>query len=183
MKKRDKRKEVAVILCIVAILIIILMLVLFLPKKDNNSVDNGNQNNNNNNNENSQVENNNIGDTSNIINMENTENVSIEDNKKVNTSSKFKEEKVYNNIVLKDVSLYTDANTRITTFTATVENRSNERFNGENLQITFLNNNNEPINSIEIYIDSLDAGSSNSISAFSGDDVANAYDYQVSKME
>lgn len=182
MKKRDKRKEVAVILCIVAILIIILMLVLFLPKKDNNTVDNSNQNNNND--ENSQVENNNsIGDTSNIINMENTENVSIEDNKKVNTSSKFKEEKVYNNIVLKDVSLYTDANTRITTFTATVENRSNERFNGENLQITFLNNNNEPINSIEIYIDGLDAGSSNSISAFSGDDVANAYDYQVSKME
>ena len=81
------------------------------------------------------------------------------------------------------MSLYTDANTRITTFTATVENRSNERFNGENLQITFLNNNNEPINSIEIYIDGLDAGSSNSISAFSGDDVANAYDYQVSKME
>ena len=182
MKKRDKRKEAAVILCIVAILIIILMLVLFLPKKDNNTVDNSNQNNNND--ENSQVENNNsIGDTSNIINMENTENVSIEDNKKVNTSSKFKEEKVYNNIVLKDVSLYTDANTRITTFTATVENRSNERFNGENLQITFLNNNNEPINSIEIYIDGLDAGSSNSISAFSGDDVANAYDYQVSKME
>ncbi len=182
MKRRDKRKEVAVILCIVAILIIILMLVLFLPKKDNNTVDNSNQNNNND--ENSQVENNNsIGDTSNIINMENTENVSIEDNKKVNTSSKFKEEKVYNNIVLKDVSLYTDANTRITTFTATVENRSNERFNGENLQITFLNNNNEPINSIEIYIDGLDAGSSNSISAFSGDDVANAYDYQVSKME
>ena len=158
------------------------MLVLFSPKKDNNTVDNSNQNNNND--ENSQVENNNsIGDTSNIINMENTENVSIEDNKKVNTSSKFKEEKVYNNIVLKDVSLYTDANTRITTFTATVENRSNERFNGENLQITFLNNNNEPINSIEIYIDGLDAGSSNSISAFSGDDVANAYDYQVSKME
>ena len=182
MKKRDKRKEVAVILCIVAILIIILMLVLFLPKKDNNTVDNSNQNNNND--ENSQVENNNsIGDTANIINMENTENVSIEDNKKVNTSSKFKEEKVYNNIVLKDVSLYTDANTRITTFTGTVENRSNERFNGENLQITFLNNNNEPINSIEIYIDGLDAGSSNSISAFSGDDVANAYDYQVSKME
>ena len=88
-----------------------------------------------------------------------------------------KEEKVFDNIKVTEIN-YTNAS-GITQFTANVQNVGEEDFEGKDITIVFLDDNDNEYAKVEAYIPSLAKGEMNMINCQVVEDKVNAYDFKI----
>ena len=117
----------------------------------------------------------------NIIDMSKTDNVKVENNVKINSSDKVLAERTVDNMIMKNISLTSDGNSGVTGFTAIVENPTDADYAGGDFIITFLNNDGNEFDIMNLVIDPIPAHSTTDVGTYTGADVANAYDFTITK--
>ncbi len=178
------RNRIFLIIIVLVIIVCIVAICILTGdnKKPNDNVGNNNSNNVDNNSQNSVENNDDINAVyENIIDMSKTENVKIENNVKINVSDKIAQEKIYEGMKVKQVKLTSDGNTGVTGFTAIIENTSGKDFAGGSILIKFVNKDGSDFSTLEGTIAAIPAGGSTEIGAYTGVDLANAYDYSIVK--
>ena len=112
-----------------------------------------------------------------LIDMNNTENAKIEGGTKENTSSKLAEEKKYKGMTVKNIKLVAEGG--ITRLTATVENTTENNYEGGGITIIFTNADGSEYARLEGVLPAIDSGKSNELDAGTTADIANAYDFII----
>lgn len=111
------------------------------------------------------------------IDLTDTENARIEGTKKINISEELKKERTSSGLKIVDIQL--ESNNALTNFTATVENTTKDAFAARDIVIYLKNKNGEKYASVEGYIDEILPGGQTYISAYTNEDIANAYDFEI----
>ena len=114
-----------------------------------------------------------------LIDLNNTENAKVENGIKENTSSKLSEPKTYKGMTIKDIKLIAEGG--ITRLTATIENNTGSRYEGEEITIVFTNQDGSEYARLEGIIPAIDSGKTNEIDAATTSDIANAYDFTIAE--
>ena len=114
-----------------------------------------------------------------LIDLNNTENAKVENGIKENTSSKLSEPKTYKGMTIKDIKLKAEGG--ITRLTATIENNTGSRYEGEEITIIFTNQDGSEYARLEGIIPAIDSGKTNEIDAATTSDIANAYDFTIAE--
>ena len=114
-----------------------------------------------------------------LIDLNNTENAKVENGVKENTSSKLSEPKTYKGMTIKDIKLIAEGG--ITRLTATIENNTGSRYEGEEITIVFTNQDGSEYARLEGIIPAIDNGETNEIDAATTSDIANAYDFTIAE--
>ena len=112
-----------------------------------------------------------------IIDYTMTDNAMVENNIKTNTSEKIKDDKKFDTLTFKEVTLIGRDNA--TTFTAKIKNTSDTDFKSKNVTITFYKKDNTTITTTGLSIPDIKAGDTTEVTVTMAEDVANAYDYTV----
>lgn len=111
------------------------------------------------------------------IDLTDTENARIEGTKKINTSEELKKERTSSGLRIVDIQL--ESNNALTNFTATVENTTTQEFKARDIVIYLKNKNGEKYASVDGYIDDIQPGGKTYVSAYTSEDIANAYDFEI----
>lgn len=112
-----------------------------------------------------------------LIDYNNTENAKVENDTKENTSSKLKEEKTYEGMKIKDITLSAQGTT--TCLKAVVENTSGKNFKGKMVEIHLTNKDGSEFSISDAYIADVESGKTTKITAYTAADIANAYDFSI----
>lgn len=150
-----KKNEAIVIFTIVAIMVIILVIVVNRGK---------------NNNKNNQV-------TPNTVKEEFVE--VKEDGTRVNTSNKLSETKKYDGLEISNITL-TEKNNE-SYIRATVKNTTSQVKGDDFITLTIIDKAGKTLTEVQGYLDTLQPGSTATLSIKASADFANAYDFKVSK--
>lgn len=171
MKKMNKKSGIAnrdlIILISIAVVIIVAIIVVVIVVNSNKPNENANVNNN----------------TPNVnapVSTESSSKDNVEvssDGTKINNSKKLAENKTFEGLVIKNISLHSNAGQ--TTFTATVENNTGADVAGKPINIVFLDKSGAEIKVLNTYLGSVKNGKTNTINAGSTIDLSNAYDFVV----
>lgn len=170
-KKTEKSLRVNAAKCIVVVLIVIVIayLIIAFSKKDeelkpapNTSIDYNLLN----------VERSN----GNIV-MEDGTNAEVKDGVKRNTSSKLLEEKIYNDMIIKDARI--EASGGMSQFAATVENPYDKNIEGQIVDVVFMNEDGSELARVETFFPDLEPNNTSEISASTDIDITTAYDFYI----
>ena len=112
-----------------------------------------------------------------LIDLNNTENAEITGGVKQNTSSELAKEKTYNGMTIKNIKLIAEGG--LTRFTATVENKTGDNYEGGLITIIFKNEDGSEYSRLDTILPPIDAGKTNEIDAGTTADIANAYDFEI----
>lgn len=104
-----------------------------------------------------------------------------ENGQKVNTSQQVAQEKIVEELTIKEIKVTSLNN--VTTITANVSNNTQTEKKGFYIQITAVNKNGEKIATCEGIIDTIQAGKTVTLNVRATSDFANAYDLQFSKIQ
>ncbi len=172
-KKAKSKYSVKNILLILVVIIIIALCVYFLFIRKENENNNENVENN---------INNTVQETQeeySLIDMNNTTNVEVNEveNTKINNSAKLKENKTYEGMTIKDITL--KAENGMTQILANVENTSGSDFAGEVVELVFINQDGSEYARLDAYIPEVKKGETTSIDANTTSDVSNAFDFSI----
>lgn len=128
--------------------------------------------------ENSEVSDNNESEKIvNLNDMEKTENVEISGGEKRNISEKLLEERTFENLKIKNISLIAINGT--TTFKATVENPTDTVYENKAITIIFKDNDGNECGRIGGLIEKINPQETGQIDASTSIDISNAYDFEI----
>lgn len=112
-----------------------------------------------------------------IIDFTITDNATVENNTKTNTSEKIRDDKKFENLTFKEVTLIGRDNS--TTFTAKIKNNSTDDFKSKDVTITFFKKDGTTITTRNLNIPDIKSMDTTEVTVNMEEDVANAYDYTI----
>ncbi|MBQ9313663.1 MAG: hypothetical protein IJ220_01480 [Clostridia bacterium] len=112
-----------------------------------------------------------------LIDMNNTENVKIQNGEKVNSSEYLRKDKELFGLKITNIRLYTKNG--LSNFNATVENTTEEDFEGRIVNLIFKKNDGSILTNVEAVIPSIKAKGSTTINASTTEDITNALDVEI----
>lgn len=113
------------------------------------------------------------------VDMTNRENAEVKNGLKIAISDKIKEEKIYNDMKVSEAEITATKNR--SNFVAKVKNIHDKQIEGEIVDILFFNKNGSEIARVETFFPDLEPNGEAQITATTGKDIANAYDYTIVK--
>ena len=150
-----KKNEAKVIFILVAIMVIVLIIVIANRGKDN---------------KNKEV----------VENISKEEFVDVkEDGTRVNTSNKLAETKKYDGLEISNITLTEKGNESY--IRATVKNTTSVKKGEELIKLTIVDKQGNVLTSVKGYLNTIQPGSTTTLSIKASADFANAYDFKVSK--
>ena len=107
-----------------------------------------------------------------------TNKIEIIEEVKENSLEKIKEDKQVENLKITDINLVREDET--TKFIAVVHNNTENKFDGSNAIVNFINENGDVYYELSIYIPEINSNDIGEINAALPDDITNAYDFRIS---
>lgn len=160
LNKKENVKKIKLIFILILICILIVICIVIFNKNKNKEIEDTNVN------------------IYNELVTQSTENVKVlEDGSKENISTKFKEEKTFEGLIIKDIQFKTENKESI--FMANVENKSDKDFKAAAITITFINKNGEEIWQIGSYIEDTLKGGNSKINSTATIDNLEVYDFKI----
>lgn len=154
-----KKNEAKAIFTIIAIMVIILVIVFVVTRKNNDETEGQ--------------------DTNTANNTVTEEFVEVmEDGTRVNTSNKLAETKTFDGLEVSNITL-TEKNNE-SYIRATVKNTTSQVKGDDYITLTIVDKNGKTLTEVDGYLDTLQPGSTATLSIRASADFANAYDFKVS---
>lgn len=178
MEKENKINKKVIIIAIVAILLIctIVICVMLIPK--NNDI---------NSNKNISIEEEMINNVEKgqerheTIQKDNLENAELINGEKHNTSEKLLEERTWNNLLIKDIKLYSENGN--TVFQANVVNQTDKDIEDQVIEVMFKNSDGTIYGRTKGYIGDIQPGNTKQLYITTSNDFVNAYDFEIKTSE
>ena len=111
------------------------------------------------------------------IQKENLENVELINNEKHNISEILQKERIWNNLLIKDIELY--SKNGVTVFQANVDNQTGNDIEDKVIQILFKDKEGNVYGKVNGYLGDIKTGNTKKLYVTTSNDYTNAYDFEI----